>query len=79
MSKVTKLDLNKELPAATAEKFEVVGTEKQQSTRIYFPKYGVIDFKTLSVKRAEFLVNAGAPFLKAKKQKDAAGSDKSGK
>ncbi len=67
------LDLNKVLPAETAEKFKVEGLETRQSTKVVFPKYGEVDFKTLSIKTAEALIKKGFPFI-VKKAKNEPGT-----
>mgnify|MGYP000675213569 CR=1 FL=1 len=58
-------ELNKALPKATAEKYQLVNLGKRTSTRIFHPVHGVIDFKTLSIDRAKQLVKANAPFIQA--------------
>jgi hypothetical protein len=68
---MSKLDLNKALPAETAAEYKISGLEKNQSTKILFPKYGVVDFSKLTLKKAEHLLKVGAPFI-SKKKKDAA-------
>lgn len=60
-------DLNKVLPKATAEQYKLVNLGKRTSTRIFNAKHGVVDFKSLSVARAQQLVDAGAPFIELKK------------
>lgn len=62
----TASDLNKLLPKATAEKYKIVNTGKRSSTTVYYPKFGVIDFKTLSVAKAKHLVKLKAPFIEEK-------------
>lgn len=74
---MSKLDLNKELPAETAAEYKISGLEKNQSTKVWFPKYGVVDFKTLSLKKAEHLVKVKAPFISKKQKND--GDPKTGK
>lgn len=66
------VDFNKVLPAETAAEYKISGLDKNQSTKIFFPKYGTIDFKTLSVKKAEHLVKVGAPFISKKKKNEGA-------
>lgn len=73
---MSKVDLNKSLPAETAAEYKVSGLDKNQSTKIFFPKYGVIDFATLSLKKAEYLVKVKAPFI-SKKDKDGSAASKS--
>lgn len=70
-----KVDLNKTLPAETAAEYKITGLDKNQSTKIFFPKYGVIDFKTLSLKKAAHLVKVEAPFISKKKKNDGAASE----
>lgn len=73
---MSKVDLNKALPAETAAEYKITGLEKNQSTKIFFPKYGVIDFTTLSLKKAEYLVLIKAPFI-SKKETDGKSTSKS--
>lgn len=68
------LDLNSVLPAETAEKYTVIPSKDQKSTRVVFHLYGEVDFRKLSVHRAAQLVKQGAPFIKEKTIADA-GSD----
>jgi hypothetical protein len=71
------LDLNKALPAETAEQFKVVGLETRQSTKVVSPKYGEVDFKTLSIKTAESLIKKGFPFIVKKAKNEPAATSKS--
>lgn len=71
MSENQKLDskaLNALLPKETAEQFKVVNF-KSNSSKIVTAKFGEVDFKTLSMKRAQALIDKGAPFLAVKQQK----------
>lgn len=61
--KNAKFDHNSILPADVAERFVVKLTRETLATKILFPKYGVVDFKTLSLKKAQSLVNLGAEFI----------------
>lgn len=72
------VDLNKALPAETAEQFKVVGLENRQSTKVVFPTFGEVDFKSLSIKTAEALIKKGAKFIekKAKNESKSAPADK---
>lgn len=68
MSKhLTSKDFNKALPAATAEKFEVIGLDKKTSLVIVFHQFGKVDFRSLSIQRAEHLLMQKAPFIQRKK------------
>lgn len=64
--KSTKFDHNTILPAEVAEKFVVKLLRETLATKIHFPKYGIVDFKNLSLKRAQHLVNLGAEFIAPK-------------
>lgn len=61
-------DLNKVLPAETAEKFSIVNPGKRTSTK-FICEFGLIDLKTLTVQRAEQLVKLKAPFIERKSKK----------
>lgn len=62
----TATDLNKLLPKETAELYQIVNIGKRSSTAIYHPKYGSVDFKTLSVAKAQNLMKLKAPFIELK-------------
>jgi hypothetical protein len=53
---------NYALPEAVAEKFEVVGTQVHG----YFPGFGEVDMRKLTVAAANSLIENGFPYLKAK-------------
>lgn len=60
-------EMNKALPANVAERFSIndkIGN--RTSTRSVFAKYGEVDFKTMSLARAEQLVKLQAPFITEK-------------
>lgn len=60
-------DLNKVLPTAVAERFQINSKiDKIASTRSVFAKHGTVDFKTLSLARAEQLVKQQAPWIEEK-------------
>lgn len=60
-------DFNKVLPKEVAEKFAVTShIGKRSSTRVLFHKYGLVDFKSITLKRAIQLVQQGAPFIEVK-------------
>lgn len=64
MAKKSKgFDLNSVLPSKTAEHFEIRYKHDTDATNIKFHKYGVVDFKNLSLDRANQLVNLGAEFI----------------
>ena len=71
------LDLNKVLPAETAEQYKVVGLETRQSTKVVFAKFGEVDFKTLSIKSAEALIKKGAKFIEKKAKNEPKPTSKS--
>lgn len=51
-----------QLPATVAEKYEVVGDQ----VHAYFPGFGEVDMRTLTIEAADALVKNGFPYLKAK-------------
>lgn len=61
-------EFNKLLPLETAQRYKVVKLEKQNSEKLN-TKYGIIDFKTLSVSRAAQLVKHGCPWIEEIKTK----------
>jgi hypothetical protein len=65
------IDLNKVLPAATSEKYKISNLEGRNSTRLFFAKFGTIDFTKLSVAKAALLVEQKAPFISEKKKNEA--------
>ncbi len=71
------IDLNKVLPTETAAQFKVVDT-KRKSTKVFYAKFGEVDFSVLSVKRAQQLVDSGAKFITktAKNESKSATADK---
>lgn len=66
--KVNTTNANKVLPPATSELYEVVNWENRRSFRVVFNSYGEVDLRSLSVKKAEYLLNKGFPYLKKKKK-----------
>jgi hypothetical protein len=66
---ISLVEFNKALPTETAEKFKVVGLDKQTTKRIHFAKFGSIDFTTLTVESATVLVKKGFPYLEVKPTK----------
>lgn len=60
---LTNSDFNKALPKDTAEKFKVIGMNKRTSLRMNFAVFGTIDFRTLTLKQAEQLLNKKFPRL----------------
>jgi len=63
-------DYNKAIPKVTAEKFKIVNMKNRTSMVVEFPVFGKIDFRTLSVRRAEQLVAQKAPFIEKKKKSE---------
>jgi hypothetical protein len=53
---------NSLLPSETAQRYRVVGLEKQLSSRI-ITKHGEVNFKTMSLSRAAQLVKQGYPHI----------------
>lgn len=62
---LTVADFNKVLPAEVKAIAKVIDLEKQTSTRIFFAKYGVVDFSKLSVNKARYLISIDFPYLKS--------------
>ena len=56
-----------QLPKEVKECFKVVGLNRKSSTRILFPKYGIVDFKRLTLKKANHLHKMKFPYLEAVK------------
>lgn len=54
------------LPKDVKEKYKVVGLTKKTSGRIFIPKFGEINFRTISLKKADSLVKRGFPYLAKK-------------
>ena len=50
---ITLAEINSALPKATAEKFKIVNMNKRTSLKVFSAKFGTIDFRTLTVARAE--------------------------
>lgn len=72
MSKATYLgskELNALLPKDTAERFRIVKIEKLSSPRVVFPQYGEIDFRTLTVTKAQSLIEKKCNFIEVKAPK----------
>ena len=63
--KVTKSTLEKVLSKELKEQFEIDNT-KIISTKFVDPKFGLIDFKQMSVSKANYLVKKGCPFISLK-------------
>jgi hypothetical protein len=63
---LTTSDLNKVLPAATAEKYEIINLTKRTKTSFVMAGFGRVDLATLSVARAAQLVARKAPFIREK-------------
>jgi hypothetical protein len=61
-----KPDFNSLLPKEVAEKFEVRLNYPHLISKFSIGKYGEIDLKTLSLRRAQSLVNLGAKFIAPK-------------
>ena len=74
MGKLSNTKINASLPSETKKLFKVVGSAKA-SYHFIHPKYGEIDFRTLSPKRAQSLVDAGADFIECKPIKEESTSD----
>lgn len=68
--------LNKVLPKETAALYRIIGLKDNTTTRMVHVKYGEIDFKRLSVKKAEALVKRGADFIEAVPKTDPAEKSK---
>lgn len=71
-SQPTKAELNKVLNNDVKEQFEIDHT-KIKSLKFVSAKHGMIDFKTMTVKRASQLVKEGCPYIKlmpVKKKED---------
>ena len=62
----TKPDFNSLLPREVAEKFEIRLNYPHLISKFSIGKYGEIDLKTLSLRRAQSLVNLGAEFIAPK-------------
>lgn len=58
-----QFDMNKVLPEETRELFTVRLERNRNVTKVHFAKYGEVDFKKLSVRAAQNLVNLGAYFI----------------
>lgn len=65
VKKLNKKELDSWLPEKVAERFSVEGVVKGSSKKMY-PKFGIVDFKTISLARAEQLVKMEFPYLKKK-------------
>ncbi len=63
--KYTKAEVSAMLPEKVAEKFEIVDIEFGSSRKV-FPKFGEVNFKTISEAKAEQLVKMKFPYLKKK-------------
>lgn len=72
---ISLVEFNKSLPTETAEKFKVIGLDKQTSKRIVFAKFGTVDFTTLTVDIATILVKKGFPYLEVKPAKKSKSSE----
>ena len=67
---VSLKEANAALPSEVAEKFEITNwSNKRTSTKVFYPKFGEVNFKTISVNRAAQLVKLNFPLLKAKGSK----------
>ena len=69
--------LNALLPTETAQRYKVVGLEKQLSSRI-ITKHGEVNFKTISVERAAQLVKQGFPHIEEIKTKEKSKDESTG-
>ena len=65
MSTVSNSKINASLPSETKKLFKIIGGKKI-SYHFVHPKFGEIDFRSLTPKRAEQLANAGADFIERK-------------
>jgi len=68
---LTNSDFNKALPKETADRYKVVGMTKRNSLRVSYAKFGLVDFRSLSLKHAEHLYNQKFPYLEKKAQNKA--------
>lgn len=56
-------DLSKVLPKEVSDLYKVVKLSKRSTAAIVVGNFGKINFKTLTLKKAEYLVKNGFPFL----------------
>ena len=68
---LTDKDFNEVLPADVKAVYKVKGMDKRTSTTLVSAKFGKVDFATISLPKANHLVNMGFPFLIPLKDKNA--------
>ena len=59
-------DLNSQLPEEVSKLYKVVKLGKRSSTRFMSPDFGIIDLKTISLKKVEQLIKSKCPYFESK-------------